>query len=60
MSVWTRLFWLSIERVASSRLVLLDQLAMLVSITNRRVITVAAQEQLEQNVFTNIDSAAVA
>jgi flagellar operon protein len=41
-------------------LVLLDQLAMLVSIVNRRVITVAGQEQLEQNVFTNIDSAAVA
>lgn len=41
-------------------LVLLDQLAMLISITNRRVITVAAQEQLEQNIFTNIDSAAVA
>jgi len=41
-------------------LVLLDQLAMLVSVSNRRVITVANQEQLEQNVFTNIDSAAVA
>ena len=41
-------------------LVLLDQLSMLVSIVNRRVITVAGQEQLDQNVFTNIDSAAVA
>jgi flagellar operon protein len=41
-------------------LVLLDQLAMLVSISNRRVITIAAREQLEQSVFTNIDSAAVA
>ena len=41
-------------------LVLLDRLALLVSITNRRVITIAAQEQLEQSVFTNIDSAAVA
>jgi len=41
-------------------LVLLDQIAMLVSINNRRVITIAAREQLKQNVFTNIDSAAVA
>ncbi len=41
-------------------LVLLDQLALLVSIKHRRVITVSAQEQLEQSVFTNIDSAAVA
>lgn len=41
-------------------LVILDQLAMLISITHRRVITIAAQEQLEQNIFTNIDSAAVA
>lgn len=41
-------------------LVLLDRLALLVSIKNRRVITIAAQEQLEQSVFTNIDSAAVA
>lgn len=41
-------------------LVMLDHLAMLVSIKNRRVITVAARDQLEQNIFTNIDSAAVA
>lgn len=41
-------------------LVLLDRLALLISIKNRRVITIAAQEQLEQSVFTNIDSAAVA
>ncbi len=41
-------------------LVLLDQTAMLVSVSHRRVITIAAREQLQQNVFTNIDSAAVA
>lgn len=41
-------------------LVLLGQLAMLVSIANRRVITVVGQEQLQQNVFTNIDSAVIA
>lgn len=41
-------------------LVMLDQLAMLVSISNHKVITIAAQNQLQQNVFTNIDSAAVA
>jgi len=41
-------------------LVLLEQFAMLVSISNRRVITVVGQEQLQQNVFTNIDSAVIA
>ena len=41
-------------------LVLLEQLALLVSVTNRRVITVVGQEQLQQNVFTNIDSAVIA
>lgn len=41
-------------------LVLLDHLALLVSITHRRVITIAERDQLKQNIFTNIDSAAVA
>lgn len=41
-------------------LVLLEQLAMLVSIGQARVITVVSREQLQQNVFTNIDSAVIA
>ena len=41
-------------------LILLDQLAMLVSVHHRRVITIAARENLHDNVFTNIDSAAIA
>ncbi len=41
-------------------LVLLEQMAMLISVTNRQVITLVGQEQLKQNVFTNIDSAAIA
>lgn len=41
-------------------LIMLDHLAMLVSVKHRRVITLAAQEQLAENVFTNIDSAAIA
>ncbi len=45
---------------AKLSLVLLEKLAMLVSITNRQVITVVGQEQLQQNVFTNIDSAVIA
>ncbi|MCF6239359.1 MAG: flagellar protein [Candidatus Marinimicrobia bacterium] len=41
-------------------LVLLEQLALLISVTNRQVITVVGQEQLQQNIFTNIDSAVIA
>ncbi|WP_051689538.1 hypothetical protein [Pelobacter seleniigenes] len=41
-------------------LVLLGQLAMVISIANAKVITVVGQEQLKQNVFTNIDSAVIA
>jgi len=41
-------------------LVLLEQMAMLVSVTNRQVITLVGQEQLKQSIFTNIDSAVIA
>jgi flagellar operon protein len=41
-------------------LVLMDDLAMVVSITNRTVVTVVDKENLKQNVFTNIDSAVIA
>lgn len=39
-----------------SSLILFEQLAMLVSVTTRTVITVIGREQLEENVFTAIDS----
>jgi flagellar operon protein len=45
---------------AKESLVLLDQTALVVSVPNRTVITVCDQEQLKQNVFTNIDSAVFA
>lgn len=41
-------------------LVLMDDLAMVVSVTNRTVVTVVDRENLKQNVFTNIDSAVIA
>ena len=41
-------------------LVLMDDLAMVVSVTNRTVVTVVDKENLKQNVFTNIDSAVIA
>jgi flagellar operon protein len=45
---------------ARESLVLLDQTALVVSVSNRTVITVVDREQLKQNVFTNIDSAVIA
>ena len=41
-------------------LVLMDDLAMVVSVKNRTVVTVVDKENLRQNVFTNIDSAVIA
>jgi flagellar operon protein len=40
-------------------LVLLDRLALVVSVPNRTVITVVPQAEASQSVFTNIDSAVV-
>lgn len=42
---------------ARESLVLLDDLALVVSVKNRTVITAAARQDLQENVFTNIDSA---
>lgn len=41
-------------------LVLMDDLAMVVSVQNRTVVTVVDKANLKQNVFTNIDSAVIA
>ena len=45
---------------AKDALVLMDNLAMVVSIPNRTVVTVVDKDNLQQNVFTNIDSAVIA
>ncbi|MGI9859996.1 TIGR02530 family flagellar biosynthesis protein [Moorella naiadis] len=42
---------------ARESLVLLDDLALVVSVKNRTVITAANRQDLRENVFTNIDSA---
>lgn len=44
---------------AKESLVLLDDIAMIVSVRNRTVITAVDREQLKENVFTNIDSAVI-
>lgn len=41
-------------------LVLMDDMAFVVSVTNRTVVTVVDKDNMKQNVFTNIDSAVVA
>lgn len=54
----------AVQRAASKgskdALVLMDDMAMVVSITNRTVVTVVDKDSLKQNVFTNIDSAVIA
>ena len=45
---------------ARDALVLMDNLALVVNVPNRTVVTVADKDQLKQNVFTNIDSAVIA
>jgi len=54
----------AVARVASKgsrdSLVMLDDLAMVVSVKNQTVITVADRSQLQDNVFTKIDSAVFA
>lgn len=42
---------------ARESLVLLDDLALVVSVKNRTIITAASRQDLRENVFTNIDSA---
>ncbi len=40
-------------------LVMVDDIALVVSVRNRTVITAVGQEHLKENVFTNIDSAVI-
>lgn len=44
---------------ARESLVLIDDVALVVSVRNRTVITAVDQESLKENVFTNIDSAVI-
>ncbi len=44
---------------ARDSLVLVKDVAFIVSVNNRTVITAIAEEQLQENVFTNIDSAII-
>lgn len=48
------------EKGSRDSLVLLDSAALVVSIKDNTVVTVADKEQLKGNVFTNIDSAIIA
>ncbi len=47
------------EKGAKESLVLVDDVALVVSIKNRTVITAVDRQNLKENVFTNIDSAVV-
>lgn len=44
---------------AKESLVMVDDVALIVSVKNRTVITAVEQSQLKENVFTNIDSAVI-
>lgn len=44
---------------AKDSLVMVDDVALVVSVKNRTVITMMDREQLRENVFTNIDSAVI-
>ena len=44
---------------AKESLVMIDDVALVVSVKNRTVITAVSQEHLKENVFTNIDSAVI-
>lgn len=48
------------EKGAKDSLVLLRDLAFIVSVTNRTVVTAVDGEHIKENVFTNIDSAVIA
>jgi len=47
------------EKGAKSSLIVLDNLALIVSIKNKTVITAIDQGSMKDNIFTNIDSAAI-
>ncbi len=45
------------QKGSRDSLVMIDDIALVVSVKNRTVITAVSQDQLKENVFTNIDSA---
>lgn len=47
------------QKGAKESLVMVDDVALVVSVRNRTVITAVGQSQLKDNVFTNIDSAVI-
>ena len=47
------------EKGARDSLILMDNLALVVSIKNNTVITAVDEQSLKENVFTNIDSAVI-
>jgi flagellar operon protein len=47
-------------RGGRNTLILLDRIALVVSIKNRRVITIVDRQTMRDNIFTNIDSAMLA
>ena len=47
------------EKGARDSLILMDNLALVVSVKNNTVITAVDEQNLKENVFTNIDSAVI-
>ena len=47
------------QKGARETLVMVDEVALVVSVKNRTVITAIDKERLKENVFTNIDSAVI-
>ena len=47
------------QKGAKESLVMIDDVALVVSVKNRTVITAVDQDHLKENVFTNIDSAVI-
>ena len=47
------------EKGAKESLILMDKLALVVSIKNKTVITAIDEKRMKENVFTNIDSAVI-
>jgi len=48
------------QKGAKETLVMVDDVALVVSVRNRTVITAVDKERMKENVFTNIDSAVIA
>jgi flagellar operon protein len=47
------------QKGSRDSLILMDQMALIVSVKNRTVITAVDDANLKENVFTNIDSAVI-